>query len=163
MTDLLHGVKLCFRGLRAVGRTGSLALAGVLAPVSLITAALTFAVVLAFAGMLGELFLRDDHHSRNCRGTCSRFGMAGDRLSVKASGSAAEEADECRGQCKIAYGAGFHEVFLSIGPGGVPGVLDLTRMDFGREELDRTFRDAFQCRTFEAPRRDWLQVAKTLE
>jgi hypothetical protein len=53
--DLLHGLRLALRGLRTIGSAGTLSLAGVLASVLLIAAALAFAVVLSLAGVLGEL------------------------------------------------------------------------------------------------------------
>jgi hypothetical protein len=46
MSDPLHGSRLGFRRLGAIGGTGALALAGVLAPVLLVPAALALAIVL---------------------------------------------------------------------------------------------------------------------
>jgi hypothetical protein len=90
---------------------------------SLVTAALALAVVLALAGVLGELLEANlDQRASGQRSGRGHLRMAGERLSVEASGCSAEEASECCGHCEVAYGIDLHEEFLSsIGSGDMPG------------------------------------------
>jgi hypothetical protein len=92
--------------------------------VRFVTSALAFAVVLAFAGVLRELFFRDNHHpGYRRRGAGRRFGMTGDWLSVETGGGAAEETGEGCCHSEIAHGARFHELFLSsVRSGDAPEV-----------------------------------------
>src|ERR1700756_3479172 len=104
MPDPLHESRLGFRRLGAIGGTGALALAGVLAPVLLVSAALALAIVLPFAGVLWELLpFRRNHHAGYCRGVCRSLGAARSRLGVQTGGGAAKEASKCRGQSEFAY------------------------------------------------------------
>jgi hypothetical protein len=94
-----------------------LTLAGVLAGVLFVAAALALAVVLTFAGVLGQVLLIGcDHDTGECRGTGSRFGVSGYRLSVETDGSAAEKASEGRGEDEMVNIVALHGDFLpSVG------------------------------------------------
>jgi hypothetical protein len=91
-----------------------LTLAGILARVLLVAAALALAVVLTFAGVLGQVLLIGcNHDTGEWGGTGSRFGVSGYRLSVETYGSAAEKAGEGRGEDEVVYIAALHKDFLS--------------------------------------------------
>jgi hypothetical protein len=100
-----------------------LTLAGILARVLLVAAALALAVVLTFAGVLGQVLLIGcNHDTGEWRGTGSRFGVSGYRLSVETDGSAAEKASEGRGEDEVVYIVALHEIsFLQLGIGSMPG------------------------------------------
>ena len=104
--------ELYLRGLGTVGGASSLALAAVLAGMLRVAAALSFTVILAFAGMLGEcrcLILRDQEET----------GIGGGRavltsgLSVQAGGCSAKKPGECGREGQVVYGSAFHEKHLS--------------------------------------------------
>src|ERR1700721_4274614 len=97
-------MRLGLGGLGTIGRASAFALAGVLASVLRIAAALSLTVVLALAGVLrrGRRILCDQD-TGVCGCTRSRVRMAGNRLSVEAGGSTAEQACECRGQSERTY------------------------------------------------------------
>jgi hypothetical protein len=92
--------------------------------VLLIAAALSLAIILALAGVLGEVLFGDHHHAGGGgRRTGCRVRVTGDRLSIETGGGAAEETGERCCQSEIAYCAGFHEEFLSsVRSGGAPEV-----------------------------------------
>jgi hypothetical protein len=86
-----------------------LTLAGILARVLAVTAALALAVVLTFAGVLGEVLLIGcNHDTGDWRRTGSRFGVSGNGLCVETDGSAAEKASEGRGEDEVVYIAALH-------------------------------------------------------
>jgi hypothetical protein len=84
--------------------------------VLLVAAALAFAVVLTFAGVLRKVFLAGcSQHTSERQGTGGRFGVSGNRLGVETSGGAAEKAGEGRGQDEVVNTVSLHEEFLSSG------------------------------------------------
>jgi hypothetical protein len=100
-----------------------LTLAGIFARVLAVAAALALAVVLTFAGVLGQvLLLGCNHDTGDWRGTGSGFGVSGHRLSVETDGRAAEKASEGRGEDEVVYIAALHEIsFLQLGIGSMLG------------------------------------------
>ena len=97
-------MKLALRGLGTVCRATALALAGILAPMRLVAAALAFAIVLTLAGVLRKLLLRA---ATITPATAEELAVACDwpdtGLGVEARGRAAEEAGESGGQSEVAY------------------------------------------------------------
>jgi hypothetical protein len=127
-------LRLALRGLRTIGSAGTLSLAGVLASVLLIAAALSFAVVLSLAGVLGELLAicsqRTGDDRRGAR-------VTGEWLSVETGGGAAEETGERCCHSEIAYCAGFHEEFLSsVRSGDAPEVFGFDLLQLGGKNGD---------------------------
>jgi hypothetical protein len=79
-----------------------------------VAAALALAVVLTFAGVLGQVLLIGcNHDAGEWGGTGSRFGVSGYGLCVETDGSAAEKASEGRGEDEVIYIVALHLDFLS--------------------------------------------------
>jgi hypothetical protein len=104
-----HG-RLKLRWGRAVGCTGSLTFAAVLASMFLVAAALAFAVVLAFAGMLcgiGGLLWCDLYSGLRRRVVLSSG------LRVETNGRTAKETSKCGREGQVGCGVNFHREHLS--------------------------------------------------
>jgi hypothetical protein len=116
---------------------------------SLVTAALALAVVLALAGVLWELLEANlDQRASGQRSGRGHPRMAGEGLSIEASGCSAEEASECCGRCEVAYGIDLHEEFLSsIGSGDMPGG-GFGPNAIGWKELDSRFWRCSSCAAY---------------
>jgi len=72
----------------------------------LVAAALTLAIILALAGVLGRswcLVLRNQKHAG-----LGRTAILSSGLRVKANGSTAKETGECGGEGKVVYRVDFH-------------------------------------------------------
>ena len=126
----------------------------------LVAAALALAIVLSLAGVLGERLFRDNHHAGDCRRAGGCFRVIGNGLGVEASGGAAKDAGESRGQCEIANGIGLHEEFLStVGSGGCLETL----LSMAERTEPNSKGHALTVRLLESQTRDWLQTSRTEE
>ena len=108
--SLQHSRLALWRG-RAIGGAGSLTFAAVLACVLCIASALTLAIVLALAGVLGGsrgLVLRHQEHTGLSRSAVLSIG-----LRVKANRRTAKKTSECGREGEVVCGIDFHWEHLS--------------------------------------------------
>src|ERR1700746_2461826 len=79
-----------------------------------VAAALALAIVLSFAGVLGQVLLIGCYRDTGKRGGAGGgFRGSGNRWGVETGSGAAKKAGESRGQHEVVYIVALHEEFLS--------------------------------------------------